>query len=427
MTTIAGFSRSTRPVISVSVSSAFLRRITVPRSAKTTRFSAIKLLVEEGELLHVGDELQRRFRKRRQVEALLPQPRLVEEHLEREDRLARARLSGDHVDRAHRQPAAEDAIEGRAARREDSRRGRTAVNSASSARQTSPWSRSSGICSSRLMTTAPGQLDEQPPDLRDQHAERARRARPVVLDQARRQRVAVLEVLATTTSVDELRALRRRALRRATHDRGRRRRCRALRRACPRRARTAWRRRRRCPCRRPRRRSSSAPFLGRTRVNPPAGAPPARRRPRRGAPCRPAWSGASETRRPALAARSPSAASAVSASAGVSAAVRAERPQLADERVSVLAGHRDVAQEHLRPELLGRRPWPPRTIRPPDAWPPSLEHLGHGLARRGSSSTTRTRRSFIGAVARTTPGRPAVPSAPSAACPVVGGLVAGPA
>ena len=112
-------------------------------------------LVEEGELLHVVDELQRRFGQRRQVEALLSLARLVEEHLQREDGLARARLAGDHVDRAHRQPAAQDPIEGDAARRQARQAWLRGAQFASSARQTSPRARSSGICSSRPMTTVP--------------------------------------------------------------------------------------------------------------------------------------------------------------------------------------------------------------------------------------------------------------------------------
>src|SRR4029453_13992028 len=77
-----------------------------------------QLLVEEGVLLHVADELHRRLGQRLQVEALRALSCLVKEHLEREDRFARAPLSGDHVDRSVRQSASENAIEGGAARRE---------------------------------------------------------------------------------------------------------------------------------------------------------------------------------------------------------------------------------------------------------------------------------------------------------------------
>lgn len=75
-------------------------------------------LVEKGELLHVADELHRRLGERREIEAFLAFPREVKEHLEREEGLPRAGLSGDHVDGANGEPASEDAIEGFAARRE---------------------------------------------------------------------------------------------------------------------------------------------------------------------------------------------------------------------------------------------------------------------------------------------------------------------
>ena len=57
---------------------------------------ADRALVEEGELLHVLDELQRRLRERREVEALLALPSEVEQHLQREQSLPRAGLAGDH-------------------------------------------------------------------------------------------------------------------------------------------------------------------------------------------------------------------------------------------------------------------------------------------------------------------------------------------
>jgi hypothetical protein len=77
--------------------------------------AADEALIEEGELLHVVDELERRLRERREIEALLALTGEVKEHLEREQALARAGLSGDHVDGPDGESAAQEAIERRVA------------------------------------------------------------------------------------------------------------------------------------------------------------------------------------------------------------------------------------------------------------------------------------------------------------------------
>ena len=132
-------------------------------------------LVEEGELLHVADQLQRRFGQRRQVEALLSLAGLMEQHLQREDGLARARLARDDVDRAHRQPAAQDLVEGGAPRRQAGQAWSRGAQFASSG----PPHESAGAKLGNLLEPAdedgPGQLHQQPPDLGDQRAERDRR------------------------------------------------------------------------------------------------------------------------------------------------------------------------------------------------------------------------------------------------------------
>ena len=72
-------------------------------------------LVEERELLHVLDELQRRLGQGREVEAFLALPSEVEQHLQRKQRFAGAGLSGDHAERPDGQPSTEELIEGGAA------------------------------------------------------------------------------------------------------------------------------------------------------------------------------------------------------------------------------------------------------------------------------------------------------------------------
>ena len=129
MTTIAGSSCSTRRVISVSVSATPLASDHGAEVGEDDLLLVDQLLVEEGELLHVAEELQRRLGQRRQVEALLALPRLVEEHLQREDRLAGARLSGDHVDRARSAPRRRGCDRRRRCpSRGTRRRGRSALN-----------------------------------------------------------------------------------------------------------------------------------------------------------------------------------------------------------------------------------------------------------------------------------------------------------
>src|SRR5438128_6184355 len=68
-------------------------------------------LVEEGELLHVLDELQRRLGEGREVEAFLALPSEVEQHLQRKQRFAGAGLSGDHAERPDGEPSSEELIE----------------------------------------------------------------------------------------------------------------------------------------------------------------------------------------------------------------------------------------------------------------------------------------------------------------------------
>jgi hypothetical protein len=75
-------------------------------------------LVEEGELLHVVDELQRRLGEGREIQAFPALARQVKHHLQREQGLARAGLAREHHDGADREPTSEDLIEVGAARGE---------------------------------------------------------------------------------------------------------------------------------------------------------------------------------------------------------------------------------------------------------------------------------------------------------------------
>ena len=129
-------------------------------------------LVEERELLHVLEELQRRLGERREVQALLALPRQGEEHLEREQGLARARLSGDHVDGADGEPAAEDAVEAGAARREAFQ-----DRTASSSRLLLPLGDDAPVAKlgdlrETIDDDGPGQLHEQRPELTGELAQR---------------------------------------------------------------------------------------------------------------------------------------------------------------------------------------------------------------------------------------------------------------
>ena len=114
---------------------------------------ADQLLLEESELLHVLDQLERGLRERGEVDALLALLGEVEEDLKGEQRLARAGLSGDHGERSDRQPAAQDAIEGGAPGREAFQWCRAHLRS--SGRPNRPRSRSSRICSRCWMTICP--------------------------------------------------------------------------------------------------------------------------------------------------------------------------------------------------------------------------------------------------------------------------------
>ena len=67
--------------------------------------------VEEREELHVADDLQRRLGERGEVEALLPLPGVVEQRLEREDGLSRARLAGNDRHRPGGNPPAQNRVQ----------------------------------------------------------------------------------------------------------------------------------------------------------------------------------------------------------------------------------------------------------------------------------------------------------------------------
>src|SRR5205814_807717 len=73
--------------------------------------SIYQALIEEGELPHVCDQLQRRLGERGQVDALPALPGQVEDDLERKQGLSRARLAGDQVDGSGGEAPSEDAVE----------------------------------------------------------------------------------------------------------------------------------------------------------------------------------------------------------------------------------------------------------------------------------------------------------------------------
>ena len=111
--------------------------------------------VEEREQLHVTHDLERRLGERGEVETLLPLPSVVEEHLEREDGLSRARLAGDDGHRRRRNSTPQDRVQ-RGGSGAQPLEGRTlSSHCGASSLKSIPSLRKEARRASRLTTTGP--------------------------------------------------------------------------------------------------------------------------------------------------------------------------------------------------------------------------------------------------------------------------------